>query len=171
MPHAFSIFLDFKLSLCSAFFWVIHQHLYFKCQSFRTVACPGIFFDGGSTNSVEDRRQREWVSGDNSPLVWGSTQQMSETRILIRLLRMYFPQNWKFSSALSKLRNFGVGGFEHPKPPLGMPLFQNTLSVPSSEAGRYEEKSVPQHWHLTGAGESPRIKHTTVFISIIFTPI
>jgi hypothetical protein len=32
--------------------------------------------------------------------------QMSETRILIRLLRMYFPRNWEFGSALSKLRNF-----------------------------------------------------------------
>jgi hypothetical protein len=35
--------------------------------------------------------------------------QMSETRMLIRLLRMYFPRNWKFDSALSKLRNFGEG--------------------------------------------------------------
>jgi hypothetical protein len=35
---------------------------------------------------------------------------MSETRILIRLLRMYFPRNWEFGSALSKLRNFGGGG-------------------------------------------------------------
>jgi hypothetical protein len=33
--------------------------------------------------------------------------QMSETRILIRLLRLYFPRNWEFGSALSKLRNFG----------------------------------------------------------------
>jgi hypothetical protein len=36
--------------------------------------------------------------------------QMSETCILIGLLRMYFPQNWEFGSALSKLRNFGCGG-------------------------------------------------------------
>ena len=41
---------------------------------------------------------------------------MSESRILVRLLRMYFPRNWEFGSALSKFRNFG-GGFEHPKPP------------------------------------------------------
>jgi hypothetical protein len=33
--------------------------------------------------------------------------QMSETRILIRLLWMYFPWNWKFGLALLKLRNFG----------------------------------------------------------------
>jgi hypothetical protein len=26
--------------------------------------------------------------------------KMSETHILIRLLRMYFPRNWKFGSAL-----------------------------------------------------------------------
>jgi hypothetical protein len=47
--------------------------------------------------------------------------QMNETRILIRLLRMYFPQNWEFGSALSKLRDIG-GGFEPPKLPLGTPL-------------------------------------------------
>ena len=45
-----------------------------------------------------------------------TTQKMSESRILVRLLRMYFPRNWEFGSALSKLRNFG-GGFEHPKQP------------------------------------------------------
>jgi hypothetical protein len=31
----------------------------------------------------------------------------SKFRILIRWLRMYFPRNWEFGSALSKLRNFG----------------------------------------------------------------
>jgi hypothetical protein len=36
---------------------------------------------------------------------------------------MYFPWNWEFSSALSKLRNFGGEGFEPPKfRPLGTPL-------------------------------------------------
>jgi len=39
---------------------------------FTTVAYPGIMFRGGSTNSVEDRRQREWGSGGGSPLVRGS---------------------------------------------------------------------------------------------------
>jgi hypothetical protein len=39
---------------------------------------------------------------------------MSETRILIRLLWTYFPQNWQFGSALSKLLNFVLGGFESP---------------------------------------------------------
>jgi hypothetical protein len=38
-----------------------------------SVAYPGIFFGGrGSTNSVEDRGQREWGSGGGSPLVRGS---------------------------------------------------------------------------------------------------
>jgi len=37
------------------------------------VAYPGILFRGGSTNSVEDRRQRErGGSGGGSPLVRGS---------------------------------------------------------------------------------------------------
>jgi hypothetical protein len=38
--------------------------------------------------------------------------QMSETLVLIRLLQMYFLRNGEFGSALSKRRNFGVGGFE-----------------------------------------------------------
>jgi hypothetical protein len=33
---------------------------------------------GGSTNSVEDRGQREWGSGGGSPLVRGSTQFVNE---------------------------------------------------------------------------------------------
>jgi hypothetical protein len=49
--------------------------------------------------------------------------QMRETRILIRLLRMYFPRNREFGSALSKLRNFG-GVRELNPPPLGTPLVQ-----------------------------------------------
>jgi hypothetical protein len=35
---------------------------------------------------------------------------------------MYFPCNWEFGSALSKLRNFGGEGVEPPNP-LGTPLF------------------------------------------------
>jgi hypothetical protein len=34
-----------------------------------TVAYPGILFGGGSTNSVEDRGQRELGSGGSSPLL------------------------------------------------------------------------------------------------------
>jgi hypothetical protein len=44
--------------------------------------------------------------------------QMSETHILIRLLRMYFPRNWEFGSALSKLLNFRVGWLKPQTPPL-----------------------------------------------------
>jgi hypothetical protein len=51
---------------------------------------------------------------------------MSETRILIRLLRMYFPRNWEFGSALSKLPNGGAGGGGTP-PPLGTPLMLRTV--------------------------------------------
>jgi len=36
------------------------------------VAYPGVLFGGGSTNSVEDRGQREQGSGGGSPLVRGS---------------------------------------------------------------------------------------------------
>ena len=36
------------------------------------VVYPGILFEGGSTNSVEDRGQRERGSGGGSPLVRGS---------------------------------------------------------------------------------------------------
>jgi hypothetical protein len=44
-----------------------------------TVAYPGIFSgEGGSTNSVEDRGQRERGSGSVSPLVRGSTQFENE---------------------------------------------------------------------------------------------
>jgi hypothetical protein len=43
------------------------------------VAYPGILFEaGGSTNSVKDRGQREWGSGDSSPLVRGSVQFANE---------------------------------------------------------------------------------------------
>jgi hypothetical protein len=71
------------------------------------------FFSGASTNSVEDRGHRERGSGGSSPPSQGfhSILQMNETHILIRFLRMYFPRNWEFGSALSKLRNLGVCGW------------------------------------------------------------
>jgi hypothetical protein len=48
-----------------------------------TSGVPRNFFGGagrggGSTNSVEDRRQREWGSGGCSPLVRGFTQFANE---------------------------------------------------------------------------------------------
>jgi hypothetical protein len=47
---------------------------------------------------------------------------MNETCILIRLLWMYFPQNLKFGSVLSKLWNLGGGRFVFNLPPLGTPM-------------------------------------------------
>jgi hypothetical protein len=50
------------------------QHKIDRGQA-RAVAYPGIIFVGGSsTNSVEDRGQREQGSKGDSPLVRGSTQ-------------------------------------------------------------------------------------------------
>jgi hypothetical protein len=42
---------------------------------------PRIFFRGGSTNSAEDRGQREWGSGGSSPLVRGFTQFVNERNL------------------------------------------------------------------------------------------
>jgi hypothetical protein len=79
------------------------------------VAYPVLLF-GGSTNSFEDKGQRVRGSAGRSPYSEVPLNlQMSETRILIKLLRMCYPLNWEFGSALSKLRNVGVGGFEPPK--------------------------------------------------------
>ena len=51
---------------------IILFHSFFQ-PLFPPVAYPGILFrGGGSTNSVEDRRQRERGSGGGSPLVRGS---------------------------------------------------------------------------------------------------
>jgi hypothetical protein len=44
----------------------------------KPVAYPELFSGGGSTNSVEDRGQRERRSGGGSPLVRGSTQFANE---------------------------------------------------------------------------------------------
>jgi hypothetical protein len=71
------------------------------------VAYPGIFFGGVgvSANSVEDRMQREGDLGAVAPYSGVLLNlEMSETLILIRLLLVYFPWNWKFSSAFSKLQ-------------------------------------------------------------------
>jgi hypothetical protein len=75
---------------------------------------------------TESRENRDL--GGGSPLVRGSAQsairfdfvKLSGCR---GLLRMYFPRNWEFGSALPKLRNFG-GGLNTPNPPspLGTPL-------------------------------------------------
>jgi hypothetical protein len=85
--------------------------------SFRTVAYPGILFrwaGGGSTNSFEDRGQRERGLGVVDPQSGVPLYlQMSETRILIRLLRMHFPRNCEFGLSFA---------------PLGTPLVSDYLA-------------------------------------------
>jgi hypothetical protein len=94
---------------------------------FKSVAYPGIFCFGGIQQVHLRAEGRENVdlgavaSYSGIPL----NLQMSETRILIRLLWMYFPRNREFCSALSKLRNFVEGGVHptpHPHPQLSTPL-------------------------------------------------
>ena len=64
-----------------------------------------------------ERKKNTTVRGHSWPGgLFHETQKMSESRIPVRLLRMYFPRNWEFRSALSKLRNFG-GGLNTPTPP------------------------------------------------------
>jgi hypothetical protein len=62
---------------------------------------------------------------------------------------MYFPRDWEFGSASSKLRNFGGGVFEHPKPPLGMPLIKWFFVLCSTL------KLVKNCWE-----KRPKIRHT-----------
>jgi hypothetical protein len=60
---------------------------------------------------------------------------MSETRILIRLLGMYFPQNKEFSLDLSKLWNFTTSyGYEPPVTDASKPnkqIYQKSLAAVS----------------------------------------
>jgi hypothetical protein len=91
------------------------------------VAYPGFFFWGGGTYAriffrgfqqihlrTEGRKNRDQgalVPKSGVPL----NSKMSETSILVWLLRMYFPRNWEFASDLSNIRN--LGGFNSPTPP------------------------------------------------------
>jgi hypothetical protein len=110
--RCFSLFMETRLKM-----------YIFTLQSTLSVsgAYPGTLFGGGSTNSVEDREQRERGSGGGSPLVRGSAQfairldfvKLSGCR---GLLWMYFPRKWEFGSALSK-SEFRVGGGFNPQPP------------------------------------------------------
>jgi hypothetical protein len=76
---------------------------------------------------------------------------MSETHISIRLLRMYFPRNWEFGSALPKLRNFGVGGLGTPLEVRQLPyaycltkyVFQFLLAMKSNVVARLGCQNVP----------------------------
>jgi hypothetical protein len=79
---------------------------------------------------------------------------MSKSRILVRLLRMYFPRNWEFGSALSKLRNFGGVRTPQPPPPLGTPLLIPITSTVTNASNivsfllvnhEYQTLKVPEH--------------------------
>jgi hypothetical protein len=73
------------------------------------VHCSGIprnFFQGGFNKFSLGTEGREWGLGAVTPLSGVLLYlQMCETHF-IRLLRIYFLQNWEFGSALSKLQNF-----------------------------------------------------------------
>jgi hypothetical protein len=62
---------------------------------------------------------------------------------------MYFPRNWEFGSALSKLRNFGGGGggYNPPQTPLGTPL---------SHAKQGKSKSIASLFLMGNLGEGYR---------------
>jgi hypothetical protein len=86
-----------------------------------SVTHPGILFGGGGGCQQIQLRTGAKEKGDLGTVAPYSgvplNLQMSETRILTRFLRMYFPRNWEFGSAVSKRRNFERGWFEPPKPP------------------------------------------------------
>jgi hypothetical protein len=64
------------------------------------VAYPGNFSVGV---------QQIQLRTENGDLMAVANLQMSETRILVRFLWMYFPRNWEFDSVLSKFHNFFFG--------------------------------------------------------------
>ena len=66
----------------------------------QSVAYPGIFFflGGGSTNSVEDRGQRERGSAGSSPLVRGSGSSCNLVQeISFHIIKFYF-NFWYFKT-------------------------------------------------------------------------
>jgi hypothetical protein len=76
------------------------------------VACTGILLGGGGGSKIQLRNEgRE--NGDLGAVAPYSgvplNLKMSGTRILIRLLRMYFPRDLEFGLVFSKFRNFGEG--------------------------------------------------------------
>jgi hypothetical protein len=83
---------------------------------------------------------------------------MNETHILITLLQMYFPWNWKFGSALSKLWNFGVyrggGGFETPSPSVHQWFWRERVVMRAYNSHHDKNKDVMRYntgsWILQG---------------------
>jgi hypothetical protein len=79
---------------------------------------PRIFFQGVGVQQIQLRiegRENGYLGAVAPQSRVPLNLQMSETHILIRLLRMYFPRNREFGPTLSKVQNFR-GGFEPPKP-------------------------------------------------------
>jgi hypothetical protein len=91
------------------------------------VAYPTNFVRGGGVFQQIQLRTEGRENGDLGAVAPQSgvplNMQMSKIRILIRLLWIYFPRNWDFGSAYSKLRNF------NPPTPLGTPLVHSDFSI------------------------------------------
>jgi hypothetical protein len=82
------------------------------------VVCPGILFGGGvqQIHLRTEGREKGGLWAVAPKLGVPLNLQMSETRILIRFLRMYIPRNWEFGPALVKHRNC-AGGLNPQTPP------------------------------------------------------
>jgi hypothetical protein len=101
-----------------------------SAQLFQNFEISGV--GGCSTNSVEDRGQRERGSGGGSPLFRGFQKicKLMKPVFCFKLLRMYNSRNWKFGSALAKLRNFGgLGGWT----PQTLPSVCHCLQCPREQ--------------------------------------
>jgi hypothetical protein len=88
-------------------------------RKFFLAVTTGIFFflGGGQQIQLRTEGRENGVLDEVAPYSGVPLNlQMTKTRILIRLLRIYFPRNWEFGAALPKLRNFG-GLLNTSKPP------------------------------------------------------
>jgi hypothetical protein len=85
-------------------------------SSCQPMAYPGFFLGRGSTNSVEDRGQRERGSGGGSPLVKGSTQFANELNLYSDYVVMDV-YSTELGIRLSFVKTSELGGFEPPKHP------------------------------------------------------
>jgi hypothetical protein len=92
-----------------------------------------------------------------------------------------FPRNWEFGSALSKLRNLGGGGIEHPQPPryaTGRGPFQTRLLInfvifTASVRNIVENNLVnrdPSHSQTTGSSGSPKRRFVSPIANRAFPP-
>jgi hypothetical protein len=109
-------------------FWVYQQHIIQWCtQEFywgRGLRQEFFTVGGGSTNSVEDRGQRERGSGGGSPLVRGSTQFASEWNPYSDwVVTDVFSMEMGIRLSFVKTLEFWQRGWTpKPSPSLGMPL-------------------------------------------------